>query len=140
MKKVLSVLAAAAIASAVLAAPAQARGWRGGWGPGVGFGIAAGALAAGAYGAYGPYGYGLLWTPVRLWRSLLWPTPLLSPLSPLVNLEARISFGASFLSSFVGYVGHRTVRSDALPINAKLFGTIAADEGSASKGNNAAEI
>lgn len=59
MKRVIPVLAAAAVIMATaMSEPAEARGWRGGWGPGIGFGIAAGALAAGAYGAYGPYPYG----------------------------------------------------------------------------------
>lgn len=47
--------AAVAVMATVAVTPADAH-WRGGgWGgPGIGFGIAAGALAAGAYGAYGP--------------------------------------------------------------------------------------
>ena len=59
MKKTALILATvAALGAMAVTAPAEARGWRGGWGPGIGFGIAAGALAAGAYGAYGPgYGY-----------------------------------------------------------------------------------
>lgn len=57
MRKTFAILATvAAIGTAAVATPAEAR-WRGGWGPGIGFGLAAGALAAGAYGAYGPYGY-----------------------------------------------------------------------------------
>lgn len=57
MSKTAIVIAAIAAVGVTLAtAPADARGWhRGGWGPGIGFGVAAGALAA---GAYGPYGYG----------------------------------------------------------------------------------
>ncbi|QUS39911.1 hypothetical protein RPMA_14515 [Tardiphaga alba] len=65
MKKAAIILASlAAIGTATIAAPAEAHGWRhgyGGWGPGpaIGFGIAAGALAAGAYGPYyGPRYYG----------------------------------------------------------------------------------
>jgi hypothetical protein len=57
MRKALAILATIATVGATAAsAPAQARGW--GWGPGIDLGLAAGALAAGAYGAYGPYGYG----------------------------------------------------------------------------------
>jgi hypothetical protein len=59
MKKIALILAT--VATLAVTSPAEARGWRGGgWrgGPGIGLGIAAGALAAGAYGAYGPYGYG----------------------------------------------------------------------------------
>jgi hypothetical protein len=58
MKKTLAILATvgAVGATAVTAPPAEARGF----GPGIAFGLAAGALAAGAYGAWGPrYGYGL---------------------------------------------------------------------------------
>jgi hypothetical protein len=53
MKKTLAILAtiAAVGATAITAPPAEARGI----GPGLAFGLAAGALAAGAYGAYGPY-------------------------------------------------------------------------------------
>lgn len=60
MKRTALILATvAALGATAVTAPAEARGWRrGGWGPGIGLGIAAGALAAGAYGAYGPYGYG----------------------------------------------------------------------------------
>jgi len=57
MRKALAVLAmvaAVAATSVTASAPAQARGF----GPGLGFGLAAGALAAGAYGAYGYYGPG----------------------------------------------------------------------------------
>ncbi|MET4518163.1 hypothetical protein ACT4MK_00900 (plasmid) [Bradyrhizobium barranii] len=59
MKKIGLVGAAVAVITTVAVTPADAH-WRGGGfgGPGIGFGIAAGALAAGAYGAYGPYGYG----------------------------------------------------------------------------------
>src|SRR5947209_1738768 len=59
MKKTALILATVAAigAAAVTTAPAEARG-RGWGGPAIGLGIAAGALAAGAYGAYGPgYGY-----------------------------------------------------------------------------------
>src|SRR3984957_17994989 len=59
MRKALAVLAmvaAVAATSVTASAPAQARGF--GFGPGLGFGLAAGALAAGAYGAYGYYGPG----------------------------------------------------------------------------------
>jgi hypothetical protein len=56
MKKAAVIVATiAALGTLAVAAPAEARG---GFGPGIGFGIAAGALAAGAYGAYNPYGYG----------------------------------------------------------------------------------
>jgi hypothetical protein len=64
MKKILTVLVAAAtIAGAAVAtsAPAEAR-WGGGWGWGLG-GFAAGAIVGSAlaapyhYGGYGPYGY-----------------------------------------------------------------------------------
>lgn len=62
MKKTALILATvAAIGATAVTAPAEARGWRhGGWGPGpaIGLGLAAGALAAGAYGAYGPRYYG----------------------------------------------------------------------------------
>lgn len=53
MRKTLAILAtvAAVGATAVTAPPAEARGF----GPGLAFGLAAGALAAGAYGAWGPY-------------------------------------------------------------------------------------
>jgi hypothetical protein len=53
MRKTLAVLAtvAAVGVTAMTAPPAEARGF----GPGLAFGLAAGALAAGAYGAYGPY-------------------------------------------------------------------------------------
>jgi hypothetical protein len=53
MTKTLAVLATVAAlgAAAVTAPKAEARGF----GPGLAFGLAAGALAAGAYGAYGPY-------------------------------------------------------------------------------------
>lgn len=53
MRKTLAVLAtvAAVGATTMMAPPAEARGF----GPGLAFGLAAGALAAGAYGAYGPY-------------------------------------------------------------------------------------
>ncbi|HTA99321.1 MAG TPA: hypothetical protein VK804_02505 [Bradyrhizobium sp.] len=57
MTKTLAVLATVgALAATTIAvpAPAQARGF----GPGLAFGLAAGAIAAGAYGAYGPYYYG----------------------------------------------------------------------------------
>jgi len=62
MKKALGVLATVALvgAAAVTApAPAEARHFGVGPGlPGLAFGLAAGAIAAGAYGAYGPgYGY-----------------------------------------------------------------------------------
>jgi hypothetical protein len=55
MRKTLAVLAtvAAVGAAAVTPRPAEARGF----GPGLAFGLAAGALAAGAYGAWGPYPY-----------------------------------------------------------------------------------
>ena len=55
MRKTLAVLAtvAAVGATTVMAPRAEARGF--GFGPGLAFGLAAGALAAGAYGAYGPY-------------------------------------------------------------------------------------
>jgi hypothetical protein len=59
MKKAALILTTvAALGATAVTAPAEARR---GWGPGaaIGFGLAAGALAAGAYGAYGPYyGYG----------------------------------------------------------------------------------
>ncbi len=60
MKKTLAVLATVvALGSTVVAAPAEAGGRFGfGFSPALGFGLAAGALAAGAYGAFGPYGYG----------------------------------------------------------------------------------
>jgi hypothetical protein len=53
MRKTLAVLAtvAAVGATSMTARPAEARGW----GPGLAFSLAAGALAAGAYGAWGPY-------------------------------------------------------------------------------------
>jgi hypothetical protein len=53
MRKTLAILATVATvgASAATAPPAEARGF----GPGLAFGLAAGALAAGAYGAWGPY-------------------------------------------------------------------------------------
>jgi hypothetical protein len=53
MRKTLAVLATvvAVGATAMTAPKAEARGF----GPGLAFGLAAGALAAGAYGAYGPY-------------------------------------------------------------------------------------
>jgi hypothetical protein len=57
MQKTLAVLAtvgALGVTAVAAPAPAEARGI----GPGLAFGLAAGALAAGAYGAYGPYGYG----------------------------------------------------------------------------------
>jgi hypothetical protein len=56
MKKTLAVLATVATLGAIaVSAPAEARGI----GPGLAFGLAAGAIAAGAFGAYGPYyGYG----------------------------------------------------------------------------------
>jgi hypothetical protein len=62
MKHTLAVLATvAAVGATTIAAPAEARGFRG-IGPGLAFGLAAGAIAAGAYGYYGPgygyYGYG----------------------------------------------------------------------------------
>ncbi|MDE2332098.1 MAG: hypothetical protein KGK16_15130 [Bradyrhizobium sp.] len=55
MRKTLAVLAtvAAVGAATVTARPAEAH--RFGFGPGLAFGLAAGALAAGAYGAWGPY-------------------------------------------------------------------------------------
>ena len=64
MRKAAIILAVAGLATAT-AAPAEARHWRGGgWGPGLAFGLAAGALAAGAYGAYGgPYRYGYGYGP-----------------------------------------------------------------------------
>jgi len=53
MKQALAILATVATVGAT-AVPAQARGL----GPGLAFGLAAGAIAAGAYGYYGPgYGY-----------------------------------------------------------------------------------
>jgi hypothetical protein len=60
MKKALAILAmVATVGATVVSAPAEARGFgRGFGGPGLAFGLAAGAIAAGAYGAYGPYGYG----------------------------------------------------------------------------------
>jgi hypothetical protein len=53
MRKTLAILATVAAVgmTAVAPRPAEARGF----GPGIAFGLAAGALAAGAYGAYGPY-------------------------------------------------------------------------------------
>jgi hypothetical protein len=56
MKKTLAVLATVAtLGATAVSAPAEARGI----GPGLAFGLAAGAIAAGAFGAYGPYyGYG----------------------------------------------------------------------------------
>ncbi len=56
MRKSLAILATfATIAATTATAPAEARYI----GPGLAFGLAAGAIAAGAYGAYGPYyGYG----------------------------------------------------------------------------------
>jgi len=60
-KAALMAVAVASIGTVAMMSPAEARGWHHGgygWGPGIGFGLAAGALAAGAYGAYGPYGYG----------------------------------------------------------------------------------
>ncbi len=55
MKKTLAILATAAtVATTAVTAPAQARGI----GPGLAFGLAAGAIAAGAFGAYGYYGPG----------------------------------------------------------------------------------
>jgi hypothetical protein len=52
------ITAVAALGATGLTAPAEARGrgyHHGGYGgAGIGFGLAAGALAAGAYGAYGP--------------------------------------------------------------------------------------
>jgi hypothetical protein len=55
MKKALAILATVAtVAATTVTAPAQARGL----GPGLAFGLAAGAIAAGAYGAYGPHYYG----------------------------------------------------------------------------------
>jgi hypothetical protein len=58
-KTAIATLVLAALATTTILAPAEARGGRGFGGAAIGFGIAAGALAAGAYGAYGPgYGYG----------------------------------------------------------------------------------
>jgi hypothetical protein len=54
MKKALIIATIAALGAVAVAAPAEARGGRGFGGAGIGFGLAAGALAAGAYGAYGP--------------------------------------------------------------------------------------
>jgi hypothetical protein len=56
MKKTLAILATVgALGATTVTAPAEARGI----GPGLAFGLAAGAVAAGAFGAYGPYyGYG----------------------------------------------------------------------------------
>jgi hypothetical protein len=56
MKRTLAVLATVAtLGATAVSAPAEARGI----GPGLAFGLAAGAIAAGAFGAYGPYyGYG----------------------------------------------------------------------------------
>jgi hypothetical protein len=53
MRNTFAILATVATigATAVTAPPAEARGF----GPGLAFGLAAGALAAGAYGAWGPY-------------------------------------------------------------------------------------
>jgi hypothetical protein len=53
MRKTLAILATVGAigVTAVTAPPAEARGF----GPGLAFGLAAGALAAGAYGAWGPY-------------------------------------------------------------------------------------
>jgi hypothetical protein len=62
LRKAAIIVAAVAALATVTTAPAEAR-WRGGWGPGLAFGLAAGALAAGAYGAYGPYGYGYGYGP-----------------------------------------------------------------------------
>ncbi|GAA3855441.1 hypothetical protein AFIC_002100 [[Pseudomonas] carboxydohydrogena] len=59
-KAALMAVAVASIGTVAMMSPAEARGWHHGgygWGPGIGFGLAAGALAAGAYGPYG-YGYG----------------------------------------------------------------------------------
>ena len=49
MKKAALIIATLALGATAITAPAEARGR--GFGPGIGFGIAAGALAAGAYGA-----------------------------------------------------------------------------------------
>lgn len=59
MKKTIAILATvAAVGAVTVTAPAEARGFRG-IGPGLAFGLAAGAIAAGAYGYYGPgYAYG----------------------------------------------------------------------------------
>jgi hypothetical protein len=67
-KTALVVATVATLGATVMTAPAEARGR--GWGPGpaIGFGIAAGALAAGAYGAYGPYGYGPYYGHRRYYR------------------------------------------------------------------------
>jgi hypothetical protein len=57
MRKILAILTTVGVvgATAVTAPPVEARGF----GPGIAFGLAAGAVAAGAYGAWGPrYGYG----------------------------------------------------------------------------------
>jgi hypothetical protein len=104
MQKTLAVLATvvALAATAVAApAPAQARGI----GPGLAFGLAAGALAAGAYGAYGPYyGYGYgprlwLWSPllrIRLRQALrlLRRTVLSPPLLPTLVTDQQKKPGA----------------------------------------------
>jgi hypothetical protein len=67
-KTVLMLATAATLGATAMTAPAEARGR--GWGPGpaIGLGIAAGALAAGAYGAYGPYGYGPYYGHRRYYR------------------------------------------------------------------------
>jgi hypothetical protein len=62
MKKTALIVATLAIGAMAAAAPADARGFRGYGGAGIGLGIAAGALAAGAYGPYGP-GYGYAYGP-----------------------------------------------------------------------------
>ena len=55
MKKALGVLATVAlVGAAAVTAPAPAEARHFGVGPGLAFGLAAGAIAAGAYGAYGP--------------------------------------------------------------------------------------
>jgi hypothetical protein len=59
MKKAALIIATvAALGVTAVTAPAEARGFRGFGGAGIGLGLAAGVLAAGAYGAYSPYGYG----------------------------------------------------------------------------------
>jgi hypothetical protein len=67
-KAVLMLATVATVGATAMTAPAEARGR--GWGPGpaIGLGIAAGALAAGAYGAYGPYGYGPYYGHRRYYR------------------------------------------------------------------------
>jgi hypothetical protein len=58
MKKLALIVA---VLATMVTVPAEARGWRHSRGAGIGFGLAAGALAAGAYGpngyGYRPYGY-----------------------------------------------------------------------------------